>query len=374
MKKGTMSHAYEVVSADSHINEPPDLWTKRLPAKFGDRAPRIEHFEQGDAYVMEGTGGPLPFGLTCAAGVPHEQRKQWIRFEEVRPGGYDPKARIGEQDVDGVQAEIMYPTPRVGNQLFWYTVDPEFHVACIRAYNDWLSEYCSYDPTRLIGVALLPNVGAAAAVEELHRIRALPGMKGVLLGRWPNGGETIAPEDDELFRAAEETKTPLSIHVAFATEAQGGNYPGKLTGSMRFFDMPIRASQLIDGGVFDRFPDLQFAMVETDSSWLPYLAEQMDDRFLRGNPATRAKIDHVPSYYFQHNLSSTFITDRYGIKNRHDIGVSQMMWSTDYPHSGSNWPETQKTLEEQFAGVPADEKLAILAGNAVRLYGLDAAA
>ena len=360
---------YQLVSADSHVNEPPDLWADRVPARYKDRAPRMESFEQGDAWVLEGAHDPINFGGNCSAGLPIGQRSGWVRWDDVRAGGYDPAARIGEQDQDGVDLEILYPTPRIGNQLVWHRDDVDFHIACIRAYNDWLAEFCSYNSDRLWGVALLPNVGAEDAVAELRRAAALPGIRGVMLGRWPSGDEVLSEDDDPVFAAAAEARLPLSIHVGFATHAQGDVAKMKLTGSMRFFDMPVRITQLIEGGVFDRFGDLQFLAVETDSSWFPYLREQMDDRFRRANPATRAPIQRSPGDYFDTNIASTFITDHYGIVNRHHIGVTQMMWSSDFPHGGSDWPDSRTTISEHFDGVPDDERHAILAGNALRIYG-----
>src|SRR3954469_20011410 len=107
-----MPRTYNLISADSHINEPPDLWTTRLPAKFKDRAPRMERFEKGHAWVMEGAVDPLNFGNNCAAGLPPEERSGWVFWEDVRKGGYDPKVRLEEQDVDDTDAELFYPTPR----------------------------------------------------------------------------------------------------------------------------------------------------------------------------------------------------------------------------------------------------------------------
>ena len=362
---------YQLVSADSHVNEPPDLWADRVPTRYKDRAPRMESFDQGDAWVIEGARDPINFGGNCSAGLPIDQRSGWVRWEDVRAGGYDPAARIEEQDQDGVNLEILYPTPRIGNQLVWHRDDADFHIACIRAYNDWLAEFCAHDPDRLWGVGILPNVGVATAVAELHRVAAMPGIRGVMLGRWPSGDEVLTADDDPVFAAAAEAGLPLSIHVAFATHAQGDAAKMKLTGSMRFFDMPVRITQLVEGGVFDRYPELQFLAVETDSSWFPYLREQMDDRFRRANPATRAPIAKMPGDYFDTNIASTFITDHYGILNRHHIGVTQMMWSSDFPHGGSDWPDSRATINEHFDGVPDDERHAILAGNALRIYGQD---
>jgi len=364
-----MARTYALVSADSHVNEPPDLWTTHLPARYVDRAPRIEHLEQGDAWVMEGALDVINFGANCCAGLPPERRSAWVRWEDVRPGGYDPAARVAEQDLDGVDAELLYPTPRIGNQVVWHVEDRDFHLACTRAYNDWLSAYAAHAPDRLWGVALMPNVGADAAVEELHRALALPGLRGVMLGQYPHGGDQIGAEDDAFWAAAAEAGVPVSIHVAFATAAQGDVSRMRLSGSTRFYDAPVRAQQLIDTGVFDRFPALRVVFVEVDSSWTPYLRSQLDDRFLRANPATRPAIRRLPGEYFTDNICTTFITDPYAIPNRHAIGVTQMLWSSDYPHTGSDWPDSRRTIDETFAGVPADERHAILAGNALRLWG-----
>jgi len=363
---------YQLISGDSHVNEPPDLWTSRLPARFRDRAPHMERFPQGDAWVLEGALDPVNFGANCNVGLPPEQRPAWITWDQVRRGGYDPVARLEEQDADGVDAEILYPTPRLSNQIFWHTADPEFHLACVRAYNDWLAEYASHDHERLWGVAMVPNVGVGEALEELHRALALPGMRGAMIGQYPHGGDAIEPEDDALWAALVEAGAPLSIHVGFALSPVGDKARmGKAAaaGFLRFFDAPVRIWQCIESGVFDRFPDLHLVLVEVDSSWLPYLSEQMDDRYKRAAPANRSPLERMPSEYLATNVFSTFITDSYGVRNRGEIGVSQMLWSSDYPHSGADWPHSMDTINAHFAGVPDEERHAILAGNALRLYG-----
>jgi uncharacterized protein len=367
-----MTRTYRLISADSHVNEPPDLWLDRLPFRFRDRAPRIERFELGDAWVMEGARDPINFGANCNVGLPPEQRPAWIRWEDVRPGGYDPIRRVVEQDEDGVDAEVLYPTPRVSNQVFWHVSDPEFHLACVRAYNDWLSGYCSREPERLWGVALVPNVGVDLAIEEVERTQELPGVRGVVIGQYPHGGESISDDDDRLWARLAESQRPLSIHVGFATGPQGDKArmgKGRASGALRFFDAPARVVQFIETGVFDRFPALRLVLVEVDSSWIPYMAEQLDDRFRRTAASSRPDIKRVPSEYLAENILSTFITDRYGVRNRRAVGVSQMMWSSDYPHSGADWPNSWRTIEDHFADVPDDEKAAILAGNALRIYG-----
>ena len=155
-----MTRSYRLISSDSHVTEPGDLWVKRVPAAMRDRAPRIARLERGDAWIMEGMKDPISFGLSSCAGLKPEETRAWVRFEEIRAGGYDPAARIAEQDQDGVDAEVLYPTPRLHIGI---AAHPEeaYHLAMVRAYNDWMSEFAGYDPDRFGGLAILPNRGGA---------------------------------------------------------------------------------------------------------------------------------------------------------------------------------------------------------------------
>jgi predicted TIM-barrel fold metal-dependent hydrolase len=367
-----MARDYKLVSGDSHVNEPPNLWQSRVPAKFKDRAPRMERFEQGDAWVIEGAIDPINFGLNQCASDPPEKTTAWIKWEDCRRGGYDPAARVAELDEDNVDAELLYPTPRVGNATFWNNEDRDFHLACIRAYNDWLSEeYANHAPDRLFGLAMMPTSGTKDALDEFDRALALPGMQGIVLGQYPHGGGLISEEDDPFWAAAEKAGVPVSIHVAFATLPAGDrSRPSAPQGEFRNTDAPVRASQLIYSGVFDRFPKLQVVFAETDCGWVPYAREQLDVVVGRGLKRDIYKAKELPSYYFSRNLSWVFITDVAGLRMRDQIGVDRMLWSSDHAHSFSHYPETWKYIDKQFVGIAADEKHALLAGNALRLYGI----
>ena len=173
---------YKLISGDSHVNEPPELWRDRVPAKFADRAPRMQRFEEGDAWMIEGAADPVHFGLNQCATDPVEKRSRWVKWENVRRGGFDPMERLKEIDIDGVDGELLYPTPRLSNGIWWNRGDAEFQTALVRAYNDWLSEYCSHAPDRLFGLAMMPCCGAEEAVVEFNRALALPGIRGVVIG------------------------------------------------------------------------------------------------------------------------------------------------------------------------------------------------
>ncbi len=265
----TTPDGYRLISADSHVNEPPDLWTTRVPARLRDRAPRIERFEQGDAWVLEGVADPITFGMNACAGMAPEEMRGWMRFEEIRAGGYDPAVRLEELDRDGVDAEVLYPTPRL-NQAIVANHDVEYHEAMVRAYNDWLSEYVEHAPERFGGLAVIPNRGVESALAEIDRVVDRPGIRGFVMGCYPNG--TLAPtaDDDKVFGRIEELGVPLSIHVSL-TDSMPAAHRVALPGWGRIFDIPNRMLELVFAGVFDRFPGLQMVAAEVDCGWLPYV-------------------------------------------------------------------------------------------------------
>ena len=363
---------YQLISADSHINEPPDLWTSRLSKRFQDRAPRMEHFDDGDGWILEGVSGPVNFGFNASAGMGPQMMKGWINWSDVRPGGYDPKERLKEQDLDGVDAEVLYPTPRISGSIF-ANPDREFHLELVRAYNDWLAEYCHQDPRRLLGLALLPNCGIDDALAEFERVMALDGIRGVLIGQWPHGGLDIDDADDGLWEVASATGTPVSIHVRMVGEMPG-TYTEKIpaAATLRFGDAPTRMLQLLYSGALDRFPDLHVVFAEVDCGWVPYFKEQVNDRFIRQGRAAGMSLARRPSEYIEDHFSFSYITDHFGVNARASIGVDRMLWSSDYPHVGGDWPNSWLTIAADFDGVPAEERHAILAGNAEKLYLRDA--
>lgn len=365
-----MAREYKLISGDSHVNEPPTLWQERVPVAMKSRAPRMERFEMGDAWILEGARDPINFGHNQIASDPCTATSRWVQWEKVRRGGYDATARVKELDEDGVDAELLFPTPRVGNTLFWNNKDRDFHLACIRAYNDWLSQYASHAPERLLGLAMLPTTGAQDAVDEMHRALKLPGIKGMTLGMYPSGGNDPAPEDDALWAACEAERVPVNIHVSLVTEAPADHKRMKVSADFRFMDAPYRVNQFIYSGVWDRFPGLQVVFSEVDCAWVPYVREQLDNNHKRGHKLAGYQPNMLPSEYFERNCSWVFIKDSAGIRIRHEIGVDNMMWSSDHPHSFSHYPHTQEFLAQEMKGVPADERQKLLAGNAMRVYGI----
>ena len=363
----TPGRRYRLISADGHVNEPPDVWVDRVPAAMRDRAPKVVRFDEGDAWVIEGVKDPINFGMNACAGLPPEEMKGWCRFDEIRRGGFDPVARIDEMDADKVDAEMLYPTPRL-SQAIIANPDVEYHLAMVRAYNDWLAEYCSYAPERFGGLAIVPNRGAEYAVAEAERVLDLPGIRGVVMGCYPNGTLNIEPEDDKFFGLLAERGVTLSIHVSLG-QSMPAAHRAKLPGFGRFYDAPNRMVEMIFAGVFDRFPELDVFFAEVDFGWVPYVKEQIDNNYQRLDPVSQFGLEMLPSEYIERHFHYGFMTDTHGVHNRGSVGVERILWSNDYPHISADWPNSWRTIQAAFSGVPSDERNLMLSGNAQRLWG-----
>lgn len=380
-----------LISADSHVVESPDLWKKWLQPEFLDRAPKlVKDSEGGDAWQYGSAPKPVPLGLvTTYRGRTYEAFKwEGAKYDKINAGAFDGATRLIEQDEDGVAAEVLYPSQRTMRH-YMLDDDDEFHLAGIQAYNNWMAkEFSAPDRKRLIGLAQMPNLGVEAAIKEMRRAKEL-GMRGVILSSWPCGAPSLSKEDDEFWKVAIELDMPCSIHlgtVSKATSSGATTTTGKFepTGlltagqqtvskySIAGIDsMPPIIADTIMSGLFDRFPTLKFVSVEAGAGWVPWLLEQMDDRWWRNRHWAKVELELLPSEYFHRNWLLTFVQDFYGIRNRHDIGIDNMMWSTDYPHHISDWPYSRKIANEMFAGVPDEERYKICAGNAAKLYKLD---
>ena len=366
--KSNQSRPYRLISGDSHVNEPPDLWTKRVPAAMRDRAPRMDDFGTYDAWIVEGIKEPIKFGWTSCAGLEPEQMKAEAKFEEIRRGGWDPAARVKEQDRDGVDAEVMYPSPIHAIAMVAHP-DEAWHLAMVRAYNDWLSEYVSYAPERFGGMALMPNRGGAkATIAELDRVLDRPGIRGALMGAYPNGTTVIQPEDDPVWAYLAERGVTLTVHVAL-TQTIPAVVKSKLPGYGRFFDAPNRMIEMVFSGMFDRCPTLDVFFAEVDFGWVPYVKEQIDNNFNRLNAVQKFGLKQLPSHYIERHFHFGYMTDTFGLKHKEYVGAERILWSSDYPHISADWPFSWRTIQSSLSGASAEEREMILHGNAERLFG-----
>ncbi len=358
-----------MISADSHITEPPNCYTDYIEAKFRDDAPYVKEDMGGDVFVVPGIPRSIPLGLVAAAGKKPEDLKMFgTKFEQLHAGGWDPKARLKDQDRDGVIAEFIYPT--VGMILCGHP-DIDYKQACFEAYNRWLEEYCGTAPNRLYGLGQAAIKSPTEGIKEFRAIKA-KGFKGVMMPGEPGEADYDDPIYDPLWRAAIELELPLSFHI-LTTKQSGFETRGpKINGFLGI----MRSCQDIMGmfvfaGIFQRHPDLKLVCVEADAGWAPHFMYRMDHAYKRHRAWLKcAELEHLPSYYFKQNIWLTFQDDWTAFQFRHACNIERLMWANDFPHSDSTWPWSQELLDEHAKDVPAAELDLILKDNVSALYQL----
>jgi len=358
----------KIISADSHITEPGNTYADHIDPKFRDRAPYLERSESGgDLFVIPGMKQPIPMGLVAAAGKRPEDISLVGRFDDWHRGGWDPQARIADQERDGVDGEILYPT--VGMPLCNHP-DLDFKKACMDAYNLWIGEYCSAHPDRLFGIGQTALRTPAEGIEDLRRIKAL-GLRGVMLPGHPGEADYDSPIYDEFYDAAMDLALPLSFHILTTKTATTSRGP-----ILNYAVTIIRANQdiiamFIYGGVFDRHPKLKIICVEADAGWVPHYMYRMDHYYKRHRHALRASsLERLPSEYFRENVYTTFQDDWVAFRMLDMVNPRRVMWANDFPHSDSTWPWSQQILAENTGHMTDEQKDLILRGNVVELYGL----
>ena len=365
-----------IVSADSHVNPPKDLWVRDCPAEFKDRAPRVESGPMGDFWVTDSqVSGAI--GLDSSAGrKPEEFKPSGLTYKEMRPGAYDPKARLEDMDVDGVDAEVLY----FGGPVTQYSADPGLRRYVVQRYNDWMVDLSKAAPSRLVGLAHIPLLDLDEAAAELKRVAKL-GLRGFHVDPFPDerGGKALwDPAYEPFWSLVEETGLPMSFHIvgprkANVQETFSNPTPGIKETFIAIAPMTISetVSTLVFTGILARHPKLRFVLVECGIGWIPYFLERMDQTFNKHRFWTKSVITEKPSTYWYRQGFATFIQDLAGVAERHRAGLKNIMWSTDYPHSDSTWPKSREALTAHFVDVPASERAMIAGGNASALYGLN---
>jgi predicted TIM-barrel fold metal-dependent hydrolase len=370
MLRGAME---KVISADSHVNPPPDLWQRDAPAKLRDRVPRVETTADGDVWVTDNKVSPVQ-GLSFMGGRNYEDYRPRIVYKEMRPGSWDPQARLADMDLDGIWADVLYGG---GPSRF---DEPELRTWCTQRYNDWLFELERASGGRLIGIPLIPiNGGMEETLAELRRV-VKKGARGVQVDAFPDN--VGAPHySDPVWEAfwgeVAAARVPLSFHIQGPRSMQLARLFDPTPGVREAFISlaPLGVSeliaQLIFCGICQRHPDFRFVVVETGIGWVPYFLDRMDATFTKHRFWTHSVITELPSFYWRRQGHATFIEDRPGIRLRHDAGLDNILWSSDYPHSDSTWPRSREVIGEHFADVPEPERRQVVYGNAARLYRID---
>jgi uncharacterized protein len=389
-------YSFPFISGDSHLETHPKHWVDRVPAKHRDRAPRVIRLPGGtDAWLVEGTPvRPISWGdLYGGKGRQQFGRTETMTYDNT-PGTGSPEQRIREQETDGIAAEILFPGQQTGPRLWRSIAADDAYVAVVQAWNDWLAEdYCGVDRDRLIGLGVIPWAGIDAAVAELERCAKL-GFKGVVMGSFPNAKSHPTPEDDRFWEAAVSLRMPVAVHVEFDRNGPrrgplfkyprtpgAGEEPRSIVEQVsnpKFTNSgAVNAVQLLFAGVFERFPSLRLFFAETQIGWLPHFFEQADELYdWHRYEAERAfgipQLERQPSDYIRKHCLWGFQYNPVGVLMRSHIGLDSLIWATDFPHMGSEFPHTrEKVIERNFAGVPEADVYRMVCGNVCDFFGLD---
>ena len=385
-----------VVSVDDHLIEPPRLWIDRMPARLREQSPQVVGRDGVDTWVFEGgrQTSVVDEFVACAGKKPGEFRQGPINYADMRPGFYDPVARVYDMDADGVLASLCFPTvSRIGGQMFLMAQDKKLALACLQAYNDWvIDEWAGAAPGRLIPCVLLPYWDPARCAEEVQRTAA----KGAKAVSWTENLSDLGLPSlhdrsghwDPVLAALNETRLVLSCHFGssgrvYTTSADA---PRTVSATLVAMNLAAAMTDWIWSGKLQRFPNLRIALAEGGIGWIPYILERLSSvyeryRWAKDNEWTvdlmtgaitpREMIEmsvDEPLALFHEHIFACFINDRHGSENIEKIGVDNVMIETDYPHSDGTFPHSRDNARRMTAHLTPENREKVLRLNALRVF------
>jgi predicted TIM-barrel fold metal-dependent hydrolase len=390
----------KLISVDDHVVEPPHVWERWLPARWRERGPKIvrrgirEIDYVGTASYVEHFDDDSPTKVDCwiyedlvythkrmvaAAGYPKdEQTLTPITYEQMRPGCYDPAARLLDMDTGWVEASMCFPTlPRFCGQTFLEGHDKELGLACVVAYNDWMvDEWCGGSGGRLIPLGIIPLWDAELAASEVRR-NAARGVHAVCFSELPYhlGLPTIhSGYWEPFFAACAETGTVVAMHIGSSSKmpAASPDAPPSVSATLAFGNAMSSLIDFLMSGVLVRHPALRLMYAESQIGWIPYALQRVDQVWEDNQGWAQTKhIPEPPSTYYHRSVSGCFINDAHGLASLAEVGVDNVTCETDYPHSDSSWPDTKAIMTDLMAGLGDDTVRKITRDNAIALLQLD---
>ncbi|MBV1879337.1 MAG: amidohydrolase [Pseudomonadales bacterium] len=362
------------ISADSHIVEPPHCYVDFIEPKYRDIAPRIEKNHKGvDSFKVEGMDNNLPLGLLAGAGVPTSDfpRQRALDFHELARGAWNPSDRLIIQDEEDVTAEIIYAS--VGMVLCGLE-DYAYKSACFNAYNRWLETFCGEAPTRLYGLAQTAVSSIDETIEDFRRAKDM-GMVGMMMTGNPRYEDYDHPDYDALWECAVDLDMPVAFHILTMKghDVASAFKPTRGPAGLGFLNI-IRGVQdimgvFVFGGVFERHPKLKMVIAEGDAGWVPHYMYRADHGAERLGEGTGI-ISKPPSHYVRENVWFTFQDDETAYENPKMLNNNKLIWASDYPHTDSTYPNSQKVLAEQMTGLTDTQKDAVVHDNVLDLFDL----
>jgi predicted TIM-barrel fold metal-dependent hydrolase len=380
-----------VIDADSHWCEAPDLFTKRAPAAFRDRVPRVEDVDGQSMWVFDGQ----PVGRFSAGGVigrdgtkesAHRALFEWTH-DDVHVGAWDPDVRLGVLDECGIDAQIIFPsTIGLGGQDLGTAGDPALRRLAIEIYNDAMAEIQADSGNRLLPLPLMPAWDVDACVREAKRVAAL-GARGVNMTSDPQdlGGPDLANRAwDPFWEVCSELELPVHFHIGASVTGMTfyGQYPWEshpdntklaIGGTLLFIGNARVVTNLILSGMFDRYPKLKMVSVESGVGWIPFILEALDYEMSENAPQELSLMAKLPSEYFKTNLYATFWFEN----NRNKlpdlieaVGEDNILFETDFPHPTCLYPSPLQSVEAKMGTLTPEARRKIFGENARKLYRL----
>jgi predicted TIM-barrel fold metal-dependent hydrolase len=389
-----------IVSVDDHVVEPAHVWQDWLPQRFKDRGPRVERrgvgamrHIGGGAYEQEFTDDGRPADVwvfedlvyihkrhVAAVGYSRDEMTMTpMTYDEMRPGCYDPVARVEDMLMNHVDVSLCFPTfPRFCGQTFTEAKDRELGEACVYAYNDWMvEEWCGDSNGHLVPLCIIPLWDAELAAAEVRR-NAARGVHAVCFSEIPPhlGLPSIhSGYWDPLFAACAETQTVVCMHIGSSSRmpATSPDAPVAVAATLSFGNSMASLSDFLFSGVLVRFPELKLAYSEGQIGWLPYILERADDVWSehRAWGGVAETIPEPPSTYYYRQVYGCFFRDQHGLDSLDKCGVDNITFETDYPHTDSTWPHSKEVARKMMGHLPPDVQYKILRGNAIRMLSLD---
>ena len=396
-----MAELPKIISVDDHVLEPPNVWVDRLPAKYHDVGPRIERKVasnlqfNGTTYTYDldrPDGVPTDFWvyedlimphrrIIAAAGFPvDEVTLTPITYDDMRPGCYEQKGRLEDMDLNWVEASLSFPTfPRFCGQTFLEAKDRDLALLCVRAYNDWMvEEWSAGTGGRLIPLCLIPLWDPPRPRPRCGATRpgaCPPSASARSPTTWVCPASTTSEHWEPFFDACEETDTTVCMHIGSSSKmpATSPDAPASVQATLSFNNAMGSLSDFLYSGVLVRHPRLKLAYSEGQIGWLPYILERADDVWnqFRGWAFPREQVPEPPSTYYYRQVFGCFFRDQHGIRSLEEVGVDNITFETDYPHSDSTWPNTKAVAEKMFAELSDEDTYKIVRGNAIRMLHLD---
>ncbi len=369
-----------LVSGDGHLEVTVEPWMKFVPRKYREQAPRLVHLpDGGEGWVVEG----MPMfhnGMNLSAGrktVKLKGESYWEPDGTPAPGSGTAEQRLREQDFDGVEAEVLYP-PVFIRRCIEGISDRHVYLSLVRAYNEFLAEFCAISPERLVGNATIPVTGIEDAVAELRHASAL-GLRSVSPAMFPSGENGPVRGDDLFWETALELGMRVSPHGSLGSVG-ALNLMRSATASFDFNEaLSQRASKglattlahIINSGVFERMPELQIYIAETNASWLPYALYMMDDSYRLFEDYFGQSLKMLPSEYVWAHFHFGIVRDPLVVPMLDLLDPRRLIWGSDFPHSVGSWPNSRAFVDQTFKGVQAEIRDRIVRDNALEFFGLD---